>query len=119
MLGALLDHHLPPRARRRLFRSWGSAGSMLPVGGKALWGGAGEAAGGAMLYLEERGLDVEAAIAFVMEAAANETLVADQMLNYRSWYSWGLRAEPFAAWPVDAPPAPPRSLMQNIFFFIQ
>ena len=46
------------------------------------------AAGGAMLYLEEQGLDVEAAIEFVMASAANETLVADQMLNYRSWCSY-------------------------------
>merc|ERR1719329_10170 len=38
MLGTLLDHHLPPRARRRLFRSWGSSGSMLPRGGNLIWG---------------------------------------------------------------------------------
>merc|ERR1719199_2009447 len=37
MLGALLDRHLPPRARRRLFRSWASTGSMLPKGGKVIW----------------------------------------------------------------------------------
>jgi len=114
ILGALLDHHLPCRARRRLFRSWGSTGSMLPKGGTTLWGALNnndpapdflpeeteraQAVKG-MLYVEDRPLDVDEAIEFILQHAANETLASDgKLLKYRDWYSWGLRDEPWPDW---------------------
>ena len=104
MLGALLDRHLPPRARARLFRSWGSAGSMLPKGGHAIWGDPwqgsdvpapdfsthdagdkGQLAKG-FLYLEDEALGAERAVEYLLEHAANETLAIDgQLPNFRNW----------------------------------
>jgi len=39
LLGTVLDRYMSPWERRKLFRSWGSAHTMLPRGGARFWGG--------------------------------------------------------------------------------
>ncbi|EKX47055.1 hypothetical protein GUITHDRAFT_159571 [Guillardia theta CCMP2712] len=109
VMGGILDHHLPRRERRRLFRSWGSAPSMFPKGGDVFWGGRNKSFPApdllddeekawkcaSLLHMEGEDLSVEEAIDYVLESSSKGPVQDGQLANYHKWYSHGLRTTPF------------------------